>query len=234
MHSVTEVAVLVPVLGRPRAAQPLVESFVNSIPAGLARLVFICSHGDTDETNACVATGCRTLMLDQQPGPGDFARKIQKGFEQTDEPFVFQAADDVAFQPGWCRAVLAAIEDGDQYGVCGTWDGANPQVMRGVHSTHSLIRRAYIDECGGSWDGPGTVFSQAYSHQWVDVELIELAKLRGCFTFAKASRVLHRHPLFDRKVARDSIYERGFADAAADRALFHARQREWLRELAVA
>lgn len=230
----TRVAVIVPVLGRPQAAQPLVDSFVASVPPGLARMVFVCSPGDTAEMAACVATGCRTLMLTEQPGPGDFARKVQLAFEQTDEPYIFQAADDVEFQVGWCETALEQIDTDGGYGVCGTWDGANPQVMRGLHSTHSLIRRAYVDECGGSWDGPGTVFSSAYSHQWVDVELVELAKLRGCFTFAKTARVLHRHPLFDRSVARDATYERGLSSGAEDRATFHRRQREWLRGLSAA
>lgn len=230
----TEIAVLVPVLGRPQAAQPLVESFVNSIPAGLARLVFVCSPDDGSELRACRHTGCLTLELDRPPGPGDFAAKIQLGFEETDEPFVFQAADDVTFESGWAEAALAAIDASRPFGVCGTWDGANPVVMRGLHSTHSLIRRAYVDECGGSWDGPGSVFSSAYSHQYVDNELVELAKTRGCFTFAAGARVLHHHPLYDRAVAYDKTYEKGLAASSADSALFYRRQAEWMRELAAA
>lgn len=228
------VAVIVPVLGRPHAAQPLVDSFAASIPRGLARLVFVCSPTDLEQEAACRDTGCLTITVPHDPGPGDFASKIQHAFDATDEPYVFQAADDVEFEAGWAQAALAAINDGRPFGVCGTWDGANPVVMRGHHSTHSLIRRAYVEECGGSWDGPGSVFSQAYSHQWVDTELVELAKIRGCFTFAFDSRVLHHHPLYDRTVAYDPTYEKGLADSSADSALFHRRQAEWLRELAAA
>lgn len=230
----TEIAVLVPVLARPHAAQPLADSFTQNTPPGLARLVFICSPFDQQQERACRNTGCTTLAVTRQPGPGDFAAKIQHGFDQTDEPFVFQAADDVEFTQGWAQAALDAIDQDGGYGVCGTWDGANPSVMRGQHSTHSLIRRGYVDECGGSWDGPGTVFSTAYAHQFVDTELVELAKLRDCFTFAHDSKVLHHHPMFDRTVARDATYLRGAAAAAADRATFRRRQREWQRELRAA
>ena len=53
--------------------------------------------------------------------------------------------------------------------MIGTDDQANPKVMRGHHSTHSLIRCSYIDSPGATWhDGPGAVYSEAYDHQWVD------------------------------------------------------------------
>jgi hypothetical protein len=228
------IAVLIPVLNRPQNAQPVVASLELSDPHGLCRLLFICSPGDDAEIAACRRTGADLLILDTLPGPGDFARKVQAGFDATDEPFIFQAADDVEFTDGWAEAALYAIDRDGGYGVCGTDDQANPLVMRGLHSTHSLIRRAYVDECGASWDGPGTVFSTAYSHQWVDTELVELAKVRGCFTFAHGSVVIHRHPLFDRSVPMDATYTRGLADGSADMALFHRRQQDWLRQLAVA
>lgn len=231
--AMSEIVVAVPVLGRPRSAQPLVDSFSAATPEGLARLLFVCSPGDLEQIAACHATGADVLVMDQPVGHGDFSKKIQLAFDSSGESFLFQAADDVDFTPGWAEAALAQI-DSDGFGVCGTDDRANPVVMRGQHSTHSLIRRAYVDECGASWDGPGTVFSQAYSHQWCDTELVELAKLRGCFTFARDSVVIHRHPFYDRSVARDATYERGLSAGQADRALFHQRQQEWLREMAAA
>jgi hypothetical protein len=228
------IAVVIPVLNRPQNAQPVVASLELSDPHGLCRPLFVCSPGDDAEVAACRATGADLLILDTLPGPGDFARKVQAAFDATDEPFVFQAADDVEFTAGWAEAALYAIDRDGGYGVCGTDDRANPLVERGLHSTHSLIRRAYVDECGASWDGPGTVFSTAYAHQRVDNELVELAKVRGCFTFARESVVLHHHPIFDRTVPMDDTYQRALADSKADSDLFHARQREWLREMQAA
>jgi glycosyl transferase family 2 len=228
------IVVVIPVLNRPQNAQPVIASLERSDPHGLCRPLFVCSPEDDAEIAACRRTGADLLILDTLPGPGDFARKIQAGFDATDEPFVFQAADDVEFTEGWAEAALYAIDKDGGYGVCGTDDRANPVVKRGLHSTHSLIRRAYVEECGASWDGPGTVFSTAYAHQWCDTELVELARLRGCFTFARGSVVLHHHPFYDRTVARDETYERGLRDGQADRDLFHARQREWLRDMRVA
>lgn len=228
------IIVAIPVLGRPQNAQPVIASLELSDPDGLCRPLFICSPGDERQIRACHATGAQVLMLEQPPGPGDFARKIQAAFDVSREPFLFQAADDVEFTPGWAEAALYAIDRNGGYGVCGTDDRSNPVVMRGQHSTHSLIRRAYVDECGASWDGPGTVFSTAYSHQSCDNELVELAKIRGCFTFSAASVVKHHHPIYDRAVTRDATYERGLADGRDDRVIFNARQRDWLRQLEVA
>jgi hypothetical protein len=225
---------VIPVLNRPPNAQTVIASLELSDPDGLCRPLFVCSPGDERQIRASHGTGAQVLMLEQPAGPGDFARKIQAAFNVTREPFLFQAADDVEFTAGWAEAALYQIDRDGGYGVCGTDDRANPQVMAGRHSTHSLIRREYVDVCGASWDGPGTVFSQAYSHQWVDCELVELAKVRGCFTFAAAAVVAHHHPLFDRSTPYDDTYRRGLADGGADSALFHRRQADWLRHLAVA
>jgi hypothetical protein len=227
---VTEVAVLVPVLGRPANAQPVADS-LHAATTVSHRLVFVCSPDDSAEIHACKSTGADVLVADWQPGRGDFAKKINAAYRATSEPYLFQAADDVAFHPQWDVEALAAISDGDGFGVCGTDDGANPSVRRGRHSTHSLIGRWYVDECGASFDGPGSVFSEAYDHNMVDVELVELAKARGCFTFAAGSLVEHSHPIW-RTAADDATYRKGAAAAAQDRRLYARRRQAWERAAA--
>lgn len=219
----TEIAVVVPVLGRPQNAQPLVESFAASNPA--ARLLFVVSASDLDELRAVRATGADYTLADWEPGHADFALKVNLAYRLTRERFLFQAADDVEFEAGWDSAALTAIESGG-FGVCGTNDAANPSVKAGRHSTHSLIRRSYVDECGAAWDGPGTVFSEAYSHQWVDCELVELAKIRGCWVFARDAVVRHRHPLW-RTAEKDATYAKGQQHGREDHALFEQRRRLW-------
>lgn len=219
----TSIAVIVPVLARPANAGPVAESFRAASTD--ADLVFVASKGDRDEIAACDETGFCVLLADWEPGHADFQRKVNLAFNATEEPFVFQAADDVDFQPGWDVEALKVIE-ATQTGVCGTDDGANPQVKAGRHSTHSLIRRSYVDECGGSLDGPGIVFSEAYGHQWCDVELVELAKARGCFSFAPASRVVHRHPIW-KTAASDDTYRKGQASTHEDRRLYETRSKGW-------
>jgi len=229
---VSEVAVLVPVLDRPQNAQPLADSLAAATTVAY-RLVFVCSPGDRAEIAACRDTGADVLVAGWEPGRGDFARKINHAYRLTGEPYLFQAADDVSFHPLWDVEALAAITagSGDGFGVCGTNDQANPLVRQGRHSTHSLIARWYVDECGASADGPGSVFSEAYWHQYVDNELVGLARLRGCFTFAARSVVAHRHPVW-RTADDDATYRKGKLHVREDARLFAQRRQRWTRSAA--
>lgn len=218
------IAVLVPVLRRPASAQPLADSLYAASPD--VRLIFVVSATDQDQFAACKATGADIIESEWVPGPGDFARKINKGLRETTEPFLFQAADDVEFTAGWDDEVLRVAEDTGA-GVVGTNDDANPLVKAGKHATHSLIRRTYADDPGASFDGPGTVFSERYGHQYVDNELYGLAVSRGQWAFAVKSVVRHRHPIFDRSVKRDTTYELGDSTRHQDFKLFRLRQRQW-------
>lgn len=218
------IAVLVPVLGRPQNAAPLARSLAASTVTPHV-LLWLVSPGDTEQHAACKQAGGLMMVMEWEPGPGDFAKKINQGYRVVEEPFLFQAADDVTFLPGWDVEALRVIEQ-TETGVCGTNDLANPVVRAGKHATHSLIRRAYIDECGGSLDGPGTVFHEGYSHQYVDNELIGVAKARDCFSFAHESHVLHRHPTWN-SAQMDDTYERGRVGFNHDRKLFAERQKRW-------
>lgn len=220
----TEIAVVVPVLGRPGHAQPLADSLAAATTVS-HRLVFVCSPNDVEQQAACQATGADVLFASWTPDRADFARKVQLAKDRTGEPYLFQAADDVRFHHGWDVEALDAIVDGG-FGVCGTNDQANPLVRRGQHSTHSLIARWYIDECGASADGPGTVFSTAYHHQWCDNELVQLARQRGCFTFAERSIVSHSHWIWG-TAPDDETYRKGALHATDDARIFAERRRLW-------
>ncbi len=188
------------------------------------RLLFLCSPDDDDEIAACSEAG-DVLVVDWPAGPGDYARKINAGYRATAEPFVFTAADDLSFHAGWATAALAAAETGAS--VIGTDDLWNPAVRRGEHSTHSLIRRSYVDLEGASWDGPGIVYHEGYDHQFVDTELVAVARQRGAWAFCAGARVEHLHPMAH-KADMDDTYRKGLAKGRDDRRLFDARRRLYL------
>ncbi len=226
-----ELSILVPVFDRPEAAAPLVES-VRAYSARDWELVFLVSPNDGAELweieclEAADDEGRVTWrVLDRPCEPGDYARKINYGFRETTAPWIFQAADDLRFRPGWD---VVAIETGEKYevGVVGTNDLCNPRVIRGRHSTHSLVRRAYVDECGGS-ETPGEVLYEGYEHNFVDDELVGVAISRQCFRMSGAV-VEHLHPNC-RKGTPGATYARGHAGFDRDRQLFNARRRYWER-----
>jgi len=222
------IAVLVPVLARPHNAAPLAESLADTTTVP-HRLVFVCSPDDREQIDACRAAGATTLIAGWQPGRGDYAQKIQLAYDLTDEPFVFTGADDLEFMSGWAREALDRMA-GTGAGVCGTNDLGNPMVKAGKHSTHSLVRRSYIEGQGGTFDGiPGVLLCDLYDHQYVDTELVAVAIDRDEFVFARESRVRHKHPLWDRSVARDATYERSLAGGLRDRRLFERRRATWNR-----
>lgn len=230
MSTAGGIDILVPVLSRPQNARPLVDS-VKAHTTIRHTITFICSPGDDEEIKACVATGANVSVVNWEPGPGDGARKWNHGYRISaaisNHPLVMLGADDLEFTPKWDVMALS-MADQTGAGVIGTDDGMNPLVRRGKHSTHSLVRRSYIDEIGGTFfDGPGIVYSTSYSHQAVDNELVAAAKGRGEWAFARRSIVIHHHPIFDRSVAMDDTYRRALADGQADIRLFQERLAAW-------
>jgi hypothetical protein len=212
--AVDPTAVLVPVMARPQNAEPFMRSLRAS--TGMAAVYAIANDDDHDTIEAWRAAGAEVIT-----GPvSTFAEKINLGCAKTAEPWVFVVGDDVRFHPGWLdRAQMAA---GDGYHVVGTNDLGNPRVMAGEHATHLLIRRSYIDEQGGSWDGPGTVCHEGYRHWYVDDELVTVAKQRGVWAMASGAVVEHLHPAWG-KAPDDDVYRLGQSHQDRDRYLFQKR-----------
>lgn len=209
-----EVVILIPVLGRPQNVEPLLKSIRETTPTG--RVLFIANSDDEAEHRAIEAAGEEMLIVD-----GNYAAKINRGIEASDEPLIFMGADDLRFHPGWLEAAKAKLGDG--IGVVGTADLLSKRVMAGEHSTHSLITREYA--ALGTIDDPTKVLHEGYPHEYVDDEFIETAKKRGAFAHAADSVVEHLHP-FAGKAPTDALYSK------AGRRLFVGRLRyRWRRRL---
>lgn len=217
--------IVIPVLGRPHNAAPLVENIrtVTEVPH---TITFVCSPGDTEQTQACLASGADMVLgTDYPAGPGDFGKKTNHGARQGTNEWVFMGADDLRFEPRWDLNALRAA--GRKHHVVGTNDMANAQVKRGQFGTHCLIRRRYITEEGGTADQvPGDVLWEGYDHNFVDRELCHLAQFRRCFVFARHSHVRHFHPLW-RTAPQDNTYRKALAHFRDDQRLFLSRAHLW-------
>ena len=218
--------VVVPVLNRSQNVQPLVDS-IHANTTVEHYVVFVCSPNDDDEIAAVRASGCDYMIVSWEPGPADSAKKWNRGFTYTEAPYVLLGADDLEFTPGWDVEALK-VADRTGAGVIGTQDTMNPLVKHGRHSTHSLVRRSYIDSRGGTFDEiPGVVYCELYDHQAVDNELVQVARDRGEWAFANNSVVIHHHPIYDKQTKMDSTYEKALAEGSADIRLFKQRLKEW-------
>lgn len=214
------VAILVPVLWRPANVAPLVDSLCASTPEPHS-LLFIAEPADFEEIEAIEAAGCDHIS----PGPRAYARKINAGARATEDEWLFLAADDIRFHPGWLSAALEKAEPGVD--VIGTDDGGcNPRVTAGIHSVHSFVRRSYVEEEGASADGPGVVLHEGYRHVFCDDELVGLARARGVYAHASRSVVEHLHP-YAAKAPMDVTYRKGQVPIRHDTKLFERRRLLW-------
>jgi hypothetical protein len=220
MTGLHHVRILIPMLGRAHLVQWLVENIRTSSDASV---LFICSPNDRDAIIACNRSGEDVLVVDWEPERADYAKKINLGYRETIEPWLFLGASDLVFHHDWDKFGLMVAERTGA-GVVGTQDTRNPSVKRGIQSTHSLVRREYIQEFGGTYDHSGEIYSEHYDHQYVDVELVETAKLRGRWAFSKRSVVEHRHPHWG-TAENDATYEKAMRQTTQDRRLYVRRIR---------
>jgi hypothetical protein len=228
----SSVAVLIPVLGRPGRVRPLVESLAASQhPSVPVRPVFLCSPGDDAQiaavTSLVAVPAPRLIVVDWQPGRGDYAKKINHGFRATDDEWVLLAADDILFRPGWLEAALAVHAELAPC-VIGTNDLGNPRVQAGQHSVYTLVHRAY-GECG-TVDDPTVLLHEGYWHNYVDDEFVQTAMARETWAHAAGSVIEHLHPDWG-KGEMDDTYRRGKAHFADDGVLYQSRRRLWVRPL---
>ena len=219
-----------PVLERPERAASLVAD-VTAASKLVDEIVFLVSPADDAQLAACLATDAMTVEVPFALDGGDYARKINYGVLCTESPWIFQASDDLVFHRGWDEIALSFAAR-EHVGVIGTNDLGNPLVRSGKHSTHSLIRRTYIEE-QGTIDEPGKALHEGYWHCWVDNELIETAHARSAYVAARKSLVEHMHPIWrdrrggGRKGADDATYRRGQERYQEDNRLFRERRPLW-------
>ena len=208
--------VLVPVLRRPHRVHPFLASLYANTPDPV-RALFIADPDDHEERAAILAAGGDTLIV-----AGNYATKINEAVRVTSEPLILLGADDLAFHPRWLEHAKRRLKGGVQ--VVGTNDLCNRRVMRGEHSTHSLVTREYV--CRGPIDDPTRLLHEGYKHEFVDDEFVGTARHRGMFASAPDSVVEHLHPQAG-KAPMDELYAGQQRRMRASRSLFRERRALW-------
>jgi hypothetical protein len=208
------VAVIVPTR-RANNAKPFMESLRATAPSVSAWAVVYAEHRDVEQ--AWGSAGAMALI----GTANTYASKLNYGYRMVGADWLLLVGDDVKFHPGWLEAALAkADETGAQ--VVGVNGLGTERERAGQFATHQLVRRAYVDEVGASWDGPGVVAHEGYGHMFVDDEIVTAAMRRGVWAMAVDSIVEHVHHYFG-KAPVDDTYRLGESSFAADRALFRTR-----------
>jgi GT2 family glycosyltransferase len=212
-----EVDVIVPVLGRPHHAAPFMRSLRAT--TGLAHVTAVATEDDTEAIAAWQAAGAEVLITD--PERTTFAQKVNDAYDATDRPWLLLVGSDVLFRPAWWDHALSVAQVHGA-SVVATNDVLNDDVRNGRLATHPVMRRSYIDECGASWDGPGLIAHEGYTHWYVDAEWSTVALSRGVMVTALGAVVEHLHPISG-KAPMDAVYELGQKHRKSDAALFESR-----------
>lgn len=212
--------VVIPVLRRPHRVRPLLANIEHATPEPHT-VLFVADADDWDELAALDKEHAHYITTPARPP--NYPAKVNLAFAETTEPFLFLAADDLHFHYGWLSTALRYMSEG--VGVVGTNDGGvNRRVAAGQHSTHSLIRRAYVDEYGATFDrAPGVLVHEGYGHTYVDDELVQCAQASNVYAHASDCVVEHLHPFAD-KAELDGVYRLARRSIPEDKALFFDRR----------
>lgn len=220
---VPDLVIIVPMLRRAHRVAPLIESVTTATLCD-HRILFVATAGDTAVIDAVGQSGCDMEVI-RHNSVGDYAKKINAGYRNSTEPFIFLGADDLAFHSGWFEAAVRHFAD-PAVGVVGTQDLANRRVIAGTHATHSLVKRDYVDQFG-TIDEPGKILHEGYFHEFVDDEFVGTAQLRGAFRFEHLSIVEHLHPIVG-KAPSDEMYEQSSLRMSRGAPIYRRRQRLWM------
>ena len=211
------VAVLIPTLGRPNKISAIVSNIIDTAPEATAYFIVepddpetVLAVDETDGANLIVNARCRT-----------YAGAINTGLLQTSEPLLFVSADDFVYHANWLEPL---VELSKTYGMVGSNDLHNSEVLRGEMATSFLVRRDYA--LTGCIDLPGLLLHEGYNHNFVDTEAVGYARSRGEFVHCAESHVEHLHPIWG-KGTYDETYLKGSNLIQKDYTLYHNRKHLW-------
>lgn len=224
MTPTRDLAILVPVLRRPRRVAPLLATLAATIRDDPVSVVFIA---DPDDHAEHVAVQHARVFMGSSFGVrlmicgGTYPEKINEAVRHTEEPYIFFGADDLHFRAGWYESAKKHIDAGAE--VVGVNDLIPRRPTRREHATHFLVTRRYALQ--PTIDGGRGPFHTGYSHNFCDDEFIGTAKRRGVYVYAEECQVQHQHPMVGG--ADDEVYERGRASWTRDKRLYQKRVRLW-------
>ena len=223
------VTIIMPVLNRVLGMEKVIKSAIENTEQ--VYFILVRSLGEvavSEEMNRLfrLYDNVEYRHITMSPGPGDYARKINSVVDWVFTEWFLAGADDIKFHPKWFENAMKVADP--SINVIGTNDLGNPRVLAGTHTTHPLIRTSYAQSHGLTIEGkPGEVMSPAYWHEYMDDELVGVAKKRNCWAYAGDSIVEHLHPNWG-KAPMDESYNQQKERMRASVSTFATRRQSWM------
>jgi glycosyltransferase involved in cell wall biosynthesis len=210
------IAVLIPTLNRPHRIAEVVKNLKETAPEAVP--YFIIESHDTATADAIAQTDAVKIVNERV---ASYAGAINTAIKKTKEPYLLIGGDDVVFHDNWQVPILELAKD---YGLVGTNDLHNPDVLNSIHATHYLITREYAEQ--GSIDNPDNFLYEGYIHNYTDTEAVATAVFRNQWTPCLESKIEHLHWVWGLG-NQDATYEKGWTTEHLDRATFENRAHLW-------
>lgn len=222
--------IVVPTLGRSDKL-PWIADNVRQNTDIKYTLAFVVEASDNESlrmAKLCAQNDSRVVPIINERA-ASYAGAVNTAFLHTDHDHVFLAADDVFFHPHWDMPLFDRIAADPWAQVIGTNDRLNPYVASGLHATHYLVAREYVDVYGsGVIDSREPILLyEGYKHNYTDTEFIATAKMRSRFRPCLDSIVAHQHHTTG-LIYVDDTYEKSMSTMSDDAHTYRSRIPLWM------
>lgn len=191
-----QIAILIPTYHRQEKLLGLVNN-INQTSTEV-ETYFIITPDDVGTKIVLEQLGQKIFVVD-----GEYGKAINEGYKLTSEPFVFCGADDIEFTKGWDKLLLRSIEGFSITGGIDNWQVS----QSGVHISHPLIRRSYVEDVGTVLGCKGVIYNPDKFHYHIDIEVEQLAWHRGVINVNR-NCIIHHHHFVNGQAENDVTYQR--------------------------
>ena len=212
------IGILIPSKDRSDRFQRIIEN-INSTTVSPHKIYFIIEDNDFDSIAEAKRLNANIII---SSGRG-YRAAINLGYLKTTEEFLLLGSDDIVFTQGWDLLMLDKMND-EKIGIVGGKDDW-PISQTGLHGSHLLVRRSYIEEFSGVEDEDNVIYSSSYQHFMTDIETEQTAMKRAAFASCEAV-IEHNH--YCRGTAlNDSTYEIELPKSKPDELQYNLRRNKF-------
>lgn len=188
------ISIIIPSYHRSDKIRAVVENAL-SVTTHCTEILVVVEREGSEVPDYCASLyGLPKVHVLMNARSKNYAGAVNTAASRThqESSYVFLGADDVKFSMGWDTPAVSHMRALEHIKVVGTNDLFNGYVLQGLHATHYLVDKDYLQVPGGVADGlPGEVLYEGYDHNYTDTEFIGTAKARAVFAPCLASVVEH-------------------------------------------